>query len=104
VAEFAAVHLLSALPNGLILERLDPDWPGRETTIHGALNNEHGLIKVPQGPGLGVTLNHDFIAAHPSERNIAIATGGWNADTESEYVLTQARRSRASQFTTRKTL
>ena len=98
VAEFAAAHLLSAIPNGLILERLDPDWPGRETTIHGALNNAHGLIEVPQGPGLGVTLNHDFLAAHPSERNIAIATGGWNADTESECVLTQARRPRAAQF------
>ncbi len=104
VAEFAAVHLLSAIPNGLTLERLDPDWPGRETTIRGALNNEHGLIEVPQGPGLGVTLNHDFIAAHPSERNIAIATGGWNADTESEYVLTQARRPRAAQFPPHKPL
>lgn len=98
VAEFAAAHLLSAIPNGLILERLDPDWPGRETTIHGALNNEHGLIAVPQGPGLGVTLNHEFIAAHPSERNTAIATGGWNTDTETEYVLTQVRRPRAAQF------
>ena len=104
VAEFAAAHLLSAIPNGLILERLDPDWPGRETTIHGALNNARGLIEVPQGPGLGVTLNHDFIAAHPSERNVAIATGGWNADTESECVLTQARRPRAAQFPPQKPL
>ena len=98
VAEFAAAHLLSAIPNGLILERLDPDWPGRETTIHGALSVEHGFIAVPQGPGLGVTLNHDFINLHPSERNIAIATGGWNAATESEHVLTQARRPRAAQL------
>lgn len=104
VAEFAAAHLLSAIPNGLILERLDPDWPGRENTIHGALNNKYGRIEVPQGPGLGVTLNHDFIAAHPSERNIAIATGGWNADTESECVLTQARRPRAAQFPPHKPL
>ena len=98
VAEFAAAHLLSAIPNGLIMERLDPDWPGRETTINGALNAERGLIHVPIGPGLGVTLNQEFIADHPSERNLAIASGGWNADTESEYVLTQARRSRAAQF------
>lgn len=104
VAEFAAAHLLSAIPNGLILERLDPDWPGRDKAIHGALNNTHGLIEVPQGPGLGVTLNHDFIAAHPSERNIAIATGGWNTDTESECVFTQARRPRAAQFPPHKPL
>jgi galactonate dehydratase len=98
VAEFAATHLLSAIPNGLILERLDPDWEGREKTIYGSLNAERGYIAVPQGAGLGVTLNQEFIAAHPSERNIAIATGGWNAGTESEYVLTQARRPRAAQF------
>jgi galactonate dehydratase len=95
VAEFAAVHLLSAIPNGLILERLDPDWSGRAQTIVGALHAESGEITVPQQAGLGVTLNLDFIGQHPSERNVAIATGGWNAGTESECVLTQARRQRA---------
>ena len=98
VAEFAAAHLLSAIPNGLILERLDPDWPGRESTIHGTLKSQNGCITVPQEPGLGVTLNQDFIRAHPSERNISIATGGWNAGTESEIVLTQTKRPRAAQF------
>lgn len=98
VAEFAATHLLSAIPNALILERLDPDWSGRELTIHGALKSAGGLIEVPQGPGLGVSLNLDFIARHPSEKNVAIATGGWNPGTESETILTQARRPRAAQF------
>lgn len=98
VAEFAAVHLLSAIPNGLILERLDPDWPGRERAICGVLNKQNSMIDVPEAPGLGVTLNLDFIAQHPSERNIAIASGGWNSDTETEYVLTQSRRPRASQL------
>ena len=98
VAEFAAAHLLSAIPNGLILERLDPDWPGRESTIHGTLKSQNGCITVPQEPGLGVTLNQDFIRAHPSERNISIATGGWNAGTESEIVLIQTKRPSAAQF------
>ena len=33
VAEYAALHLLAAIPNGLILERLDADWPGRARTV-----------------------------------------------------------------------
>lgn len=98
VAEFAAVHLLAAIPNGLILERLNPDWAGRSETIHGALPGIDGTVAVPQGPGLGVTLNMDFIAQNPSQKNIAIATGGWNPGTEAETVLTQMRRPRASQF------
>ena len=98
VAEFAAVHLLSALPNGLILERLVPDWAGRANTIHGELPGVAGLVQVPQGNGLGVSLNLEFINQHPSERNTAIATGGWNPGTESETVLTQFKRPRATQF------
>ncbi len=104
VAEFAATHLLSAIPNGLILERLDPDWSGRAQTICGALRSDRGLINVPDGPGLGVSLALDFIASHPSERNIAIATGGWNADTESEHLLTQSRRPRAPKLSLKKNL
>ena len=42
-----------------------------------------------------MTLNEAFIAAHPSMRNTAIASGGWNAGTENESVYTQARRKRA---------
>ena len=98
VAEFAAVHLLSAIPNGLILERLQPEWPGRAKTIQTALVAKKGHIGVPQGPGLGVTLDPDFIARHPSVRNVSIATGGWNEGTENESVLTQLRRPRARQI------
>ena len=98
VAEFAAAHLMAALPNALIMERLEPDWPGRALAINNALRAVAGHIEVPVGPGLGVTVNHEFVAAHPSERNLAIATGGWNPGTEGESVLTQVKRGRASQF------
>lgn len=99
VAEFAAVHLLAAIPNGLILERLDPEWPGRAQTIVGALELVDGRVRVPTTPGLGVTLDRAFVARHPSVTNLAIATGGWNPGTEGESVLVQTRRGRASQFT-----
>jgi len=29
VAEYAALHVLAAIPNALILERIDDDWDGR---------------------------------------------------------------------------
>jgi galactonate dehydratase len=96
VAEFAAAHLLGALPNGLILERLHPEWPGRARVITSALVADDGHIGVPAGAGLGVAIDQAFVAAHPSERNVAIATGGWNEGSESEFVLTQARRPRAA--------
>ncbi|MDN3921462.1 mandelate racemase/muconate lactonizing enzyme family protein [Roseateles violae] len=96
VAEFAAVHLLSAIPNGLVLERMDPDWAERDAVITQTLNIERGHIDVPAGPGLGTALQLDAIARHPSQRNIAIADGGYNAGTESESLLLQARRPRAA--------
>jgi len=101
VAEFAATHLLAAIPNGLILERLQPEWAGRARTITTALQARDGCIAVPTGPGLGVGIDTAFVADHPSERNLAIATGGWNAGTEHESILTQARRPRV-QLTTAK--
>jgi len=100
VAEFAAAHLLCAIPNGLVMERLAPEWEGRAATIQGALQVQDGCITVPTSPGLGVRIDQAFVASHPSVCNIAIATGGWNPGTDAETVFIQARRPRASQFLT----
>ncbi|MGZ2487417.1 L-alanine-DL-glutamate epimerase-like enolase superfamily enzyme [Rhizobium pisi] len=51
VAEYAALHLLAAIPNALILERLDDDWDGRRQTIVPHPVQVDGLIAVPDGPG-----------------------------------------------------
>lgn len=96
VAEFAAVHLLAAIPNALMLERMEPDWEGRPRAINTALAAEGGQLAVPQAPGLGVQINADFVAAHPVQRNTAVPTGGWNAGTEHEAVYLQARRPRTA--------
>ena len=101
VAEFAAAHLLSAIPNGLIMERLQPEWIGRAEVITTALDATDGHITIPQAPGLGVSINHEFVSAHPSQRNISIATGGWNQGTDGEYVLTQTRRPRSGLFSSK---
>jgi galactonate dehydratase len=94
VAEFAAVHLLAAIPNALILERMDPDWPGREQVIRTSLAKVDGDLMVPSAPGLGVSIDEDFVARHPSQRNLALAGGNWNAGTEAQTLYAQARRPR----------
>lgn len=95
VAEVAMVHLLTAIPNALVLERMDPDWEGRTQVMDSGLRLEPGFLAAGSGPGLDVRLREDFIAAHPSQRNVGLATGGWNAGTEHESVYLQARRPRA---------
>ncbi|MDZ7863537.1 mandelate racemase/muconate lactonizing enzyme family protein [Acidovorax sp.] len=95
VAEVAMVHLLSAIPNALILERMAPDWEGRAQVMDSGLLVERGFLQAGTEPGLDVRLREDFIAAHPSQRNVGLATGGWNAGTDHESVYMQARRPRA---------
>ena len=96
VAEVAAVHLMAMLPNGLILERMDPDWPGRSQVTHTALQAADGHLHLPVGPGLGVTIDETFISQHPSQRNTALAKGGWNAGTEDQTAYMQARQPRGN--------
>ncbi len=98
VAEFAAAHLLCAIPNGLLMERLDPEWTGRAKATRGTLETRDGAVIVPTVPGLGVDIDPAFVAQHPSVRNVGIASGGYNPGTADETVLTQARRARARQL------
>jgi galactonate dehydratase len=96
VAEFAAVHLMAAIPNALMLERMEPDWSGRSQVITAALSADDGQLRVPEGPGLGVKIDEAFVAEHPSVRNAGLPSGGWNAGTAHETVYQQARRPRRS--------
>lgn len=95
VAEVAAVHLLCAIPNALVLERMQPDWEGRSGVMDSGLQVHGGFLAPGSKPGLDIRLHEEFIARHPSQRNIGIATGGWNPATENETVYVQARRPRA---------
>lgn len=95
LGEVAAVHFMASIPNALVLERLDPDWPGRERAMTGAPDLQDGGLVVPTSPGLGVKIDREFIASQPSVRNTAIAAGGSNAGTETEIAYVQARRPRA---------
>ncbi|MEJ1977538.1 MAG: mandelate racemase/muconate lactonizing enzyme family protein [Acetobacteraceae bacterium] len=98
VAEYAALHLLAAIPNALMLERIDDDWPGRDTVITPAPRQQDGYLAVPDTPGLGVEINEDVIAQHPSVCNVSMAAGGYEPGTEGEFVYSQTRLRRAAVF------
>jgi galactonate dehydratase len=103
VAEYAALHLLAAIPNALMLERIEDDWPGRRDVISAHPEQKDGFLDVPNTPGLGVDINEDVIAKLPSQRNVSIAGGGYEPGTEQEYVYVQTRLHRAAAFKRKKT-
>jgi L-alanine-DL-glutamate epimerase-like enolase superfamily enzyme len=89
VAEMAAVHLMAALPNFLILEHLADDVPQRYEVMTGQPEIVDSHIIVPDTPGLGVDIVEEAIARYPSQGNIAIP------DARDNYQYVQARQARA---------
>ncbi|WSH68913.1 mandelate racemase/muconate lactonizing enzyme family protein (plasmid) [Rhizobium ruizarguesonis] len=100
VAEYAALHLLAAIPNALILERLDDDWDGRRETIVPHPEQVDGLIAVPNGPGLGCDIDEAFVARFPSDGNVSVpqSAGAYNPGTDNQHLYVQTRQSRRSYF------
>lgn len=102
VAEYAALHLLAAIPNTLFLERIEDDWDGRARTALPALHQENGFLKVPDTPGLGVDIDEDFVARFPSQGNVSVPIGknttSYAEGTFDEHVYVQSRLKRASYF------
>ena len=102
VAEYAALHLLAAIPNTLFLERIEDDWDGRAHTALPALQQQNGFLTVPTAPGLGVDIDEDFVARFPSQANVSIpvspASGSYVDGTFDEHVYVQTRMKRAHYF------
>ncbi|WP_342358955.1 mandelate racemase/muconate lactonizing enzyme family protein [Terrarubrum flagellatum] len=102
VAEYAALHILASVPNGLILERIEDDWDGRAKTVIPHPKSKNGYIDVPDAPGLGVDIDEDFIAQWPSEMNVSIpvteGSGSYAEGTFKEHVYVQTRWRRGAYF------
>ena len=60
----AGLHWLSTCRDAFIFEDCVEDSPLRHELTNEPVQAVDGWITVPDGPGLGVTLNEDFIAAH----------------------------------------
>lgn len=98
-AEFAALHVMATVPNALMLERIEFDWPGRYDVVRPVLKVENGAIRVPEAPGLGVELVKDEVARYPSVRNVSDPPAddgrAYVEGTADEAVHVQTRRARA---------
>lgn len=98
VAEYAAVHVMATIPNSLMLERVEFDWPGRSQVALPTLEVVDGALLVPNSPGLGVDLVTEEILKRPSTNNVvsAFRSDGESFEpaTSSEYPYFQTRRSR----------
>jgi galactonate dehydratase len=102
VAEYAALHVLAAIPNALILERIEDDWPGRAQTVIPHPVQTDGYLTVPDAPGLGVDIDEEFVAQWPSETNVSVpvtaASGSYAEGTFDETVYVQTRLRRGLYF------
>ena len=60
----ASLHWLSTCRDTFLFEDCVDDSPLRHQLTHERVQAVDGWITVPDGPGLGVTLNEEFIASH----------------------------------------
>ena len=64
VTAAASLHWLSTCRDAFLFEDCVEDSPLRHKLTHERIQATDGYITVPNGPGLGVTLNEDFIKRH----------------------------------------
>ena len=60
----AAAHLAAASANFLVLEFSSTPNPIGEALLTGPLHPENGVLRVPDGPGLGIGLDEDRLREH----------------------------------------
>lgn len=102
VAEFAALHVMATIPNALMLERVEIDWPGRYEVVTPVLQAIDGYLPVPDAPGLGVELVEEEIEKYPSRRNVGDMPAddgrAYEPGTVAECVYFQPRLSRRARL------
>ncbi len=69
----AALHLLAAIANALILEQFEDDWAGRYEVNTPVLKTVDGHLAEPDAPGLGVDMVEETVARYPSTDNLSAA-------------------------------
>lgn len=60
----ASLHWLSTCRDAFLFEDCVEDSPLRHELTHERVQAEDGVIQVPDGPGLGVTLDEDFVSKY----------------------------------------
>jgi len=82
VSCMANVHCAAATENFLVLEFHSADVPWWEDLVEGVEKPiiNRGFIKVPEGPGLGITLNEEAVKAHLAEPGYFEPTPEWDKE------------------------
>ncbi|HJT89553.1 MAG TPA: mandelate racemase/muconate lactonizing enzyme family protein [Bryobacteraceae bacterium] len=82
VACMANVHCAAATENFLVLENHSVDVPWWGDLVEGVDKPviDHGFIRVPEAPGLGITLNEDVVRRHLAEPGYFAPTPQWDSD------------------------
>ncbi len=81
----AALHLDACTPNFLIQEGGFHPWL-QEATIGDFPVQKNGYFGVPPGPGLGVAMNEEWLAAHPWDDKAALWRSGLGANPSRQDV------------------
>jgi L-alanine-DL-glutamate epimerase-like enolase superfamily enzyme len=86
VSCMANVHCAAATENFLVMENHSVDVPWWGDLVNGIEKPvvNKGFITVPEGPGLGVTLNEDVVKAHLLEPGYFEPTPQWNTDRSND--------------------
>jgi L-alanine-DL-glutamate epimerase-like enolase superfamily enzyme len=86
----ANVHCAAATEGFLVMENHSVDIPWWDSLVDGVekpiLNK--GYIKVPEGPGLGITLNEEAIKQHLIDKNYFEPTPEWNNERSQDNLYT----------------
>ena len=71
----ATWQLAAALPNFAIQEHQTDMFPAANRVLRTPLCEEGGMLRVPEGPGLGISVDEDFIRGHVTEHWIVDRNG-----------------------------
>lgn len=80
VSCMANVHCAAATENFLVLENHSVEVPWWDDLVEGIAKPivDQGFITVPEGPGLGITLNEEVVRAHLAEPGYFEPTPEWD--------------------------
>jgi L-alanine-DL-glutamate epimerase-like enolase superfamily enzyme len=83
----ASLHWLSTCRDTFLFEDCVEDSPLRHELTHERVQAENGYITVPDSPGLGVTLNEEFIKAHLVAESGRTAAAESNGHSPAPHIL-----------------
>ena len=88
VCAMANAHCAAATQGFLVMENHSVDIPWWDSLVDGIpkpiLNK--GYVRVPEGPGLGITLNEEAIKQHLVDKNYFDPTPEWNNERSGDQI------------------